>query len=324
MRIKHTLSLLLSGIFLSVGPGLAVAQDYPSRGVQMIYPFPPGSSTDLAARLLAKLASERLNASIVVVNRPGANGVIGAQALVKAVPDGYTLMLGTPDTNIIQPLVNPKIPYSSDRDFVPVAKISDVFLVLTVSGQVPANNISEFVAYAKGKNPPLRYSTYGPGTLPHVATELLLNQLGVKMQHIPYQGGAAAALALARGDVDLNLGGLANVRPHAQDKKVKIIAVAQESESDRVPGVAPLRAAGSPYVVSGWNGVFGPAGLPDQIANKLSDAFVAVAESAEFRKTLAAAGADSNPLSRPNFIKYFNAERERWAKVVRENGIKVD
>ena len=327
MRIPARLAQATgTAILLALGglaaPVHAAAADYPNKPIQIIYPFPPGSSTELAARTLAKGASDRLGQTVLVVNRAGANGIIGMQAAVKSAPDGYTLVYGTPDTNIIQPLVNAKLPYAPDRELTPIAKISDVFFVLSVNAALPVNNVDELAAYAKGKT--LRYATYGPGTLPHVSTELMLGKLGVKMQHIPYQGGAAAALAIARGDVEMNFGGYQNVRPHVQDKKVRLIGIAQEAASDRLPGVLPLKLNGVPYVVSGWNGLFAPRGVSEDIANKLSEVFVAVAETPDFRTALANAGAETTPLKRADFIKFFNAERERFAVVVRENNIKVE
>jgi tripartite-type tricarboxylate transporter receptor subunit TctC len=305
--------------------GTAMAQGYPARPVRMIVAYPPGASTDVIARLVAHLLGERLGTAVVVDNRPGASGMIGTEAAAKAAPDGYTLLFALQDTHTLQPILRKKLPYDAEKDFVPLAKVGDVYLLIVANAKVPAADAQELIQYAKAHPGALRFSSAGEGGINHLVLELFKQRAGIDIGHIPYQGGAQATLAVIAGEVEL-FGGSRTLLAKAIDSgQVRAIGIAQAARSPFLPGVPTMAEAGFPdFTVSAWFGVFAPAGIAEPIANRLSDTLVSIASSDEYQKRLIAAGGEGMPLRREAFAAFLKAESNRWRDVIERGRIKLE
>jgi tripartite-type tricarboxylate transporter receptor subunit TctC len=314
---------LLFGLLLVAGT--AMAQTYPARPVRMIVAYPPGASTDVIARLVAHLLGERLGTAVVVDNRPGASGMIGTEAAAKAAPDGYTLLFALQDTHTLQPILRKKLPYDAEKDFVPLAKVGDVYLLIVANAKVPAANAQELIQYAKAHPGALRFSSAGEGGINHLVLELFKQRAGIDVGHIPYKGGAQATLAVIAGEVELFGGSRTLLARAIEAGQVRAIGIAQAARSPFLPDVPTMAEAGFPdFIVSAWFGVFAPAGIAEPIANRLSDTLVSIASSDEYQKRLVAAGGEGMPLRREAFAAFLKAESNRWRDVIERGRIKLE
>jgi tripartite-type tricarboxylate transporter receptor subunit TctC len=316
---------LLCALAMMAAATAALGQSYPSRPVRMIVAYPPGASTDVVARLVAHYLGERLGTAVVVENRPGAAGLIGTEAAAKAAPDGHTLLFALQDTHTLQPILRRKLPYDPEKDFVPLAKVGDIYLLIVANAKVPAKDAKELVAYAKANPGALRFSSAGEGGINHLVVELFKQRAGIDIGHIPYKGGAQATLAVIAGEVEI-FGGSRTLLAKAIDAgQVRAIGIAQPARSPFLPNVPTMAEAGFPdFVVSAWFGVFAPTGTPEAIVNRLSETIVAIAGSEEYQKRLIAAGGEGLPLGRGDFEKFLKEESNRWRQVIQRAGIKLE
>jgi tripartite-type tricarboxylate transporter receptor subunit TctC len=291
----------------------------------MIVAYPPGASTDVIARLVSYLLGEKLGTSVVVDNRPGASGIIGTEAAARAPADGYNLVFAQQDSHTLLPILRKKLPYDAEKDFVPLAKVGDVYLLIVANSKVPAASAQELIQYAKANPGALRFSSAGEGGINHLVVELFKQRAGIDVGHIPYKGGAQATLAVIAGEVEL-FGGSRTLLAKAIDAgQVRALGIAQAARSPFLPSVPTMAEVGFPdFVVSAWFGVFAPAGIPDGIANRLSDALVAIASSEEYQKRLIAAGGEGMPLRREAFAEFLKAESNRWRDVIERGRIKLE
>ncbi|HWP87809.1 MAG TPA: tripartite tricarboxylate transporter substrate binding protein, partial [Burkholderiales bacterium] len=247
------------------------AQNYPVRPVRMIVPFSPGGATDVPARILAQRLSEAFGHQIVIDNRPGAGGVLGADAVAKAPPDGYTLLL-TATTHVISASLYQKLPYDAIRDFAPVMLIGSGPNVLTVHPSLPAKNVRELIALAKARPGKIDYASSGNGSSQHLFGALFMSLADIRMMHIPYKGSAPATTDLIAGQVSVGFPGIALVLPHTKAGRLRALAVTSAERSKAMPDVPSIAEAGVPgYAATLWLGLLAPKGTPPQIVQKLFD-----------------------------------------------------
>jgi tripartite-type tricarboxylate transporter receptor subunit TctC len=322
------LSALLRGLVLAASV-LAVqavhAQAYPSRPIRLVVPFPPGGSADILGRALGQKLGEGLGQSVVVENRPGAGTAIAAELVAKAAPDGYTLMLGTVSSHAINPALNPKLPFDPLRDFTPIAPVAAIPFALLVHPSVPARTLPEFVGYARSKPGKLDYSSAGSGTSNHLAGELFEAMTGTHMVHIPYRGSAPALQDLIAGRVSVMFDLVLTAAPHVRSGAVRALAVTGAKRSAALPDVPTVAESGLPgYEVSAWFGVFGPAGLPQPVVDRLNAEIARALAAPDLQQRLASQGAETLAGSPDQFAAYLKGEVAKWAKVVRNAGVQPE
>jgi tripartite-type tricarboxylate transporter receptor subunit TctC len=307
----------------------ALAQAKPIR---LIVPYPPGGPLDIVARALADKVKDSLG-PVVVENRPGAGGNLGADLVAKAVPDGTTILMGAVATHAINPWLYAKIPYDPIRDFTPITLVAQVPNVLVMNVDVAKKlgiaNVADLVAYAK-KNPgTLNYGSGGNGSAGHLAGEMFKAQSGVYMVHIPYAGGPPAQLALISGQVDLNFDNLAAASANIKSGKLTAVAMTTAKRSSAMPEVPTIAESGARYGLAGfdintWFGLFGPAGLPAPTTQRLNKAFTEALASPEIKARLASLLAEPSPLSPEQFAAFVRAELAKYETVVKQSGAKAD
>jgi len=303
----------------------AVAQPYPSKPTRMIVPYPPGGSADILARAIGAKVGEGLGQPVVIDNRPGAGTIIGTEATAKAAPDGYTFMLGTVSSHAINPALNPKLPFDPVKDFTPLALVASIPFAMIVHPSVPAKSVREFVALAKSKPGQLNYSSAGNGTSNHLAGELLKSMAGINIVHVPYKGSAPALNDLIAGQVSLMFDLVLTAAPHIKSGAARGLAVTGAQRSAVLPDLPTVAESGLPgYEVSAWFGIFAPAGLPQPVAKRLNAEFVKVMREPDLKQRLASLGADPLTSTPEEFSTYLRSEIDKWAKVVKASGMKVD
>lgn len=315
-------ALALSGL-----PGRALAQD---RTIRLIVPYPPGGPLDVMARVLAEAAREKLG-TIVVDNRPGAGGNIGADACAKAAPDGRTLVMGAVATHAINPWLYAHLPYDPIRDFTPltgVARVPNVLVMETDNAtRLGIHSTADLVKYAKGHPGRLNYGSGGNGSAGHLAGEAFKSAAGLFIVHIPYAGGNAAQLALLSGQVDLNFDNLAAASANVRSGKLKALAVTTQKRSALVPDVPAIAETGGAlagFDIDTWFGLFGPAGLPAETTTRLNAAFVAALNSTPVKERLAALMAEGIPSSPGSFAAFVANERLKYRDIVHNSGAHAD
>ena len=302
----------------------AHAQSYPNKPIRFVVPFPPGGATDVMARALATQLNGSLGQPVIVDNRAGAAGAIGSEAVAKAAPDGYTLLLGTISTHGTNPAVNPKLPYDAVKDFTGVSLLADAPLVLLVNPQAPVNNLQEFLRWAKSSPKPLAYGSNGPGSYNNLAVELFKGLTGVDLLHVPYKGAGPAIQDLMAGQIAFGAHDVAGVAPHMRSGKLKALAIASKQ---RVPGVdVPTAAeAGVPnFEVTAWYALFGPHGMPAPVLTRLHGAVEKAIASPEMQQMLTNMSAIPVGGSPAQLDAFVRSEVARWSEVARKANITVD
>jgi len=291
----------------------------------MLVGFPPGGTNDLMARIVAQKLSETLGQPVVVENRPGASGVIAAEALARAAPDGYTLMLGSTGTNTIAPALSPKLPYDPVRDLAPVGLVGIASSALVVNAGVPAANVAELVALAKTRPGKLTYASSGSGTTLHLGGELFKLLAGVDIVHVPYKGNAQALNDVVGGQVDLIFSALPPVLPLAKAGKVRILGVGMPQRVRAAPELPTIAEQGLPgYEMWTWYGVFATGGTPAEIIERLSRELRAALADAKVREQIEAQGAEPSASAPAEFRALIAAEIEKWTRIVKSAGIKAE
>lgn len=302
----------------------AFAQSYPSKSIKLIVPFPAGGATDIVSRVIAQQLGTELGQSVVVDNRAGAAGVIGSEAGARAAPDGYTLLLTTSSTHSIGPLLNPKIPYSPTHDFTPIVYLAESPQVVIVPPNSPIKSIPDLIAYAKANPGKLNFGSAGTGGIPHLSTERFLAMTGTRMTHVPYKGTALAMPDLMAGRLDLMFDSISTALPHIRDGKVRALAVTSAGKSSVAPEIPPLSQFVPGYESQTWFGVFGPAGLPQPIVDKMNAALNSALKNPAVLQQLAKLGFDPVGGSPEDFRKKMASESAIWKKVIEDGNITLE
>jgi len=293
------------------------AQNYPVRPVRMIVPFSPGGATDVPARILAQRLSEALGHQIVIDNRPGAGAVLGTDAVAKAPPDGYTLLL-TATTHVISASLYKKLPYDAIRDFAPVMLIGSGPNVLTVHPSLPAKNVRELISLAKARPGKIDYASSGNGSAQHLFGALFMSLADIRMMHIPYKGSAPATTDLIAGQVSVGFPGIALVLPHTKAGRLRALAVTSAERFKAMPDVPSIAEAGVPgYAATLWLGLLAPKGTPPEIVQKLYDEIAKVLRQPEVESAYLATGTDVTISNPEQFGRFVKAEYDKWAKVIK-------
>jgi len=326
--MKQTVAFRWRRGLLALAAGLAAqaawGADYPSGPIRMIVPFGAGGLTDILARLIAEKLGEEQGWTVVVENRPGAGGNIGAEAVARSAPDGQTLLMGSIGTNATNPFVYKNTRYDPQKDFAPVAMAGAGTLLLVVNPQLPVHDMKELIGYAKAHPGKLSYATGGLGASQHLAGELLQAMAGIRLQHVPYKGIAPAMPDLFSGRVDMTFD-MATVLPYVKQGKLRPIAVANAKRSVSLPDVPTIAEAGVPdYAASAWYGVFAPARTSPEIVRKLNQAINKIVSSPAVRERLVTLGAEPNPMSVAEFGAFVKAESVKWEKVLRQLNLQLD
>ena len=303
---------------------LALAQ-YPAKPIHLIVPFPPGGGNDTVARAIAQQISPELGQPVVIDNRPGAGGSVGAELAAKAAPDGYTLFLAGVGSHVVNPNLHKKLGYDPLKDFAPITLIASAPSVLVVNPKVPAQNIAEFTAYARAHPGVLNYASNGNGSAAQLAAAMYESMAGVKMVHVPYKGIAPAMTDLMGGEVQLMFGTVVALVPHIQAGKLRALAVTGKKRSALLPEIPTLRESGVPeYEAGSWYGIEAPAGTPRPIIDQLNAAMVKALKQPEVARRLALDGAEVIGSTPEEFGAHIKAELERVGQVVRAAGIQIE
>ena len=317
------------GFFLAAALVLASlparAQTYPSRQITLVIPFAAGGSNDVVGRAIGKKLTEAWGQPVVIENRAGAGGLIGTEAVAKASPDGYTLLLVSP-TFTIGPAVRKNMPFDTVRDFTPVAFIGRSPLLVVASSKFPAQSARELFALARSEPGQITYASAGVGSINQISTELIARSAGVKFMHVPYKGGAPAVNDLAGSHVDIFVSSLPQVLPLAKSGQVKALAVTGNKRTALLPDVPTLGESGvsGAELLGTWWGIAGPAGLPADIVNALNAEIGKMLSSPELIAFLTNEGAEAEAMTPKQFADMLRLETERWIKVAREANISID
>ncbi len=318
------LRIMLATLAFLLAPQ-AFAQAYPSKPVRVVVPFPPGGAVDFYARVVQAPLSEVLGQTVVIDNRVGASGMVGADHVAKSPPDGYTLLLGNIASLAINAGIYAKMPYDPAKDFTPIMHTIDVNYVLVVHPSVPAKSVTELIAYAKANPGKLAYGSAGSGSLPHLATELFKASTGTDMVHVPYKGGGPMVTDLLGGTVQVVIGDQANLMPHVKSGKLRGLAVASPRRSANYPDLPTIAEAGVPgFQAVAWNGLVGPAGLPPDVVKRVHEAFVKVMALPDVREKLQGGGLDPVGDSPEEFARFIPAEIAKWSKIAKDVGARAD
>lgn len=297
---------------------------YPEKPITMIVPFPPGGPTDLVARVLAKAMGEQVGQPIVVENRGGANGNIGAALAAKAPPDGYTILYNT-SAVALSPALYKTLTYDVLRDLAPVALAAVVPLALVVHPSVPASNVKEFVAYVKANPGKLSYGSAGTGNVTHLGALQFLQANGLEAVHIPYKGSAPADMDLVGGQIQFLTDTVNSVMAFVKDKRIRMLAVTTAKRMSLFPDVPTLAESGMKgFEVGAWQGVMVPAGTPKPVIQKLNAELMRALQNAEVKEKLAQQGAEPLGSTPEEYGAYIRKEIDRWGQLIRQAGVKVD
>jgi tripartite-type tricarboxylate transporter receptor subunit TctC len=303
----------------------ATSTPYPDKPVRVIVPFAPGGATDVVARSLAKRLGEIWNQAVIVENKPGAGGNIGADIVAKAPADGYTVLLASPAEIVINPHLYAHMPYDPAKDLAPVTKIAAAPLVLVVHPSVPAHNVAELVAWIRSQTVGVSYASSGTGGPQHLAAEQFRLATGTHLVHVPYKGGAPAVNDLLAGQVPMFFAGLPPALPHIKAGSLRALAVTTSARWASLPDVPTVAESGLPgFNIENWQGIFVPAGTPPEIVAKLAHDIATVAAEKEFAERLTAQGAAPSTMSPADFTIFVRAENAKYARLVKESGAKVE
>jgi tripartite-type tricarboxylate transporter receptor subunit TctC len=318
------LRIVVAAVLALAALPAGAADEYPARAVRVVVPFAPGGGTDVVGRILAQQLSQRLGQSFVIENRPAGSGIVGADFVAKAQGDGYTLLFAFSSLSSSAKLIS-HLPYDPTTDFAPVALATTSPLVMFLHPSVPATNLREFIAYAKANPGKLNYGSSGPGSSPHLATELLMSMAGIQMTHIPYKGIAPAITAQIANEVQMSLTPIAVGMPHARAGKLRALASAGLKRSAAIPDVPTIDESGLPgFEVIAWWGMLAPAKTPRPVVTLLNREVRAVLEIPEVKKSLLDQGMDPASGTPEEFASLIRADMDKWGDVGRRLGVKLD
>lgn len=317
------LGLLIAALAVTTTPEAAKAQSWPSRPIRFVVPFPPGGPSDILSRLVADRMSSGLGQAVVVENRPGAAGIIGLDAAAKANPDGHTIVLVALSTYVLLQYTHDKLPYDTERDFVPVGLINRVPYVLAVNPKLAAAGVGELISLAKARPGELFYGSPGIGNTAHIAAELLQRRFTLRMEHVVYKGNQPALTDLASGRIQVMFTLPIDALPLAKDGRVRVIATADAQRAQVLPDVPTFRESGIPdFEVTSWFGIAAPTGVPAAVVSRLNVELNKVLSSADVRDRLIAQGSVPGSGSAEEFGRFVQGERAKWGPVMRNANVK--
>jgi len=313
----------LAILFCVALAGTAAADTYPSRPIRLLVPFPPAGISDLSARLVAEALRARLGQPVIVENKPGANGVIGLKEMLKAEPDGYTLMIGNVGSVVISYAIDANAPFDPMRDMVPIAGMAEYATAMVVNNKLPAASVAEFVAHAKERPGRLTFGSTGVGALDYLAAELFMRQTGVRMVHVPYRGGPLALNDLIGGSIDVIIEVFPVVMEQIRSGQIRALAVSSPYRLPAVPAVPTFAEAGVPGIeLTGWIGVYGPPGLPADVREKVGATVVEAVKQPEMGEKFRAIGFEPTGLGVAAFSALHGSEVRRWTAFLTEMNLR--
>ena len=316
---------LLTAFALALACSALHAQSYPTKPIRLIVPYPPGGGTDFFARTISAKLSDNLGQQVVVENRPGAATIIGAEAVAKSAPDGYTVLLGDTSTFAVNPTLYKKLPYDPLKSFEPISLTGRFALLLVVHPSVQANSVAELIAAAKAKPGTLNYASPGPGSPHHLAMVLFLQRTGITMAHVPYKGAGPAVQDLLGGQIPTMFLDLAAGAPQIKGGKIRALGVASPKRIAALPDLATLAESGVPgFEAWAWQGLVAPAGTPPEIVAKLGAEYARAIGDPGIRQKIVEAGVDPLQSSPQEFADYIRSEQDKWAKVIKDGNITVE
>jgi tripartite-type tricarboxylate transporter receptor subunit TctC len=325
--MKRLFKLFVPFVFFVVHAfsGVVFAQAWPSKPIKIIVPYPPGGTSDILARSLGPKITEALGQAVVVENKPGATGNVGADFVAKSPPDGYTLLLADIGSLAISPSVFASLPFDPVKDFAPVAMVAYSPHLLAVHPSVPARDAKELIALAKSKPDSLNFAVSGIGGANHLAGVDFAMRSGIRWTYIPYKGGAQAITDVIGGQAQVLFNGMLATYPFVKDGKLKVLAISSAKRFAAAPEIPTVAESGMPGFETGsWQGIVAPAGTPPEIVNKLHATITAILATPEMRDRLDRAGAELRPQSSAEFGAFIRDEKARWAKVVKDSGEKFE
>jgi len=324
-RMSKFAGLVAAGVLITFGAAPSSAQDYPSKPIRLVVPYPPGSGTDIVGRLLAQRLGESLGQQVYVDNRPGAGATIGTAFVAKGTPDGYTILMADLGPLAIGPSFYRQLPYDPIKELAPISQVAVLPFVLVVHPSVPANNVPELIALAKAKPGQLNYASVGNGTAVHLATELFRQIAGIDIVHIPYKGSAPALTDLVAGRTSMMFVNVLSVRGFLESGQLRAVAIGTAERSPAMPEVPTVAESTQPNFRAGvWFGLLAPAETPRAIIDRLNAETVRVLQTPDFKAKLIEQGAESVPSSAEQFSALIQAEITKWADVIRSSGVRME
>jgi tripartite-type tricarboxylate transporter receptor subunit TctC len=320
----NTLSRFFAALAALLIAAAALAQPFPSKPMKLVVPYPPGGVTDILGRALGQLLSDSMGQPVVIDNRPGAGGAIGSEAIARSAPDGYTFGLGASSTHVLNPLLY-KLNYDPIRDFTPIGLIASTPLVVVVPPAMPVASMADLVAWIKANPGKASYGSYGNASLAHLAGELLKSMAGLDMVHIPYKGSAPLQAELMAGQITLGVSDM-SAMPHVRSGRLKAIALTAPKRNPafpEIPAIAETQGLAG-FAAIGWFALYGPAGIPGPVVERLAAALTAAVNGAELRGRLTALGLDPGGSTPEGLLALMRSEREKWLKVIADAKIKVE
>ena len=314
---------MVTAAMLACAPLAAMAQAWPAKPIKLIVPFSPGGGVDTIARLVGQKLGERLGQPIVIDNRAGASTIIGTDAVAKAAPDGYTLLMASTSHTANISLFK-RLPYDLERDLTPVSLVANSPAILVVNAAVPAKSLQEFIGFAKTKPGVLGYASFGKGSSPHLVTELFQEISETEFLHVPYKGGGPAVMATLSGETSMVISSIVPVLPQLKNGKLRALAIASKQRLPLLPNVPTFREQGVALESGTWFGILAPTGTPSEIVTRLNREYALLASDKDFQQKLMAEGAESVGGTPQEFAVFLKAETERWKRVVRQAGMQAE
>ena len=323
MNNTMRLALLAAASALALPMAAAVAQNYPVKPVRVIIPWPPGGSNDIAGRLVMQKMSENTGQQFVIDNRSGASGIIGSDVVAKSPADGYVIMVHS-TTHVSNPHLYSKVPYDTMKDFVGIAPLARQVGILVVHPSLPVKTIKEFIDLGRKKPDAITYSSSGNGSFVHLGMALLNSMTNTRMVHVPYKGGGPASVAIASGEVQAMMATVGSVIPHINSKRLRPIAVTSEESISQYPQVPPISSAVNGYEFTAWIGALAPAGVPKPIIDRINAEIHKALRDKGVAEKLSAQTLDPMFMSPEQFAVRLKSDYDKYAKVIRETGARVD
>ena len=323
-RVCSRRRLLSGAAVLLAAPTVVRADAWPEKPIQLVVPVGPGGINDITSRLIAQKLTDRLGQTVVVVNKPGAGGIIGSEAVAKATPDGYTILM-VYSSHMVNPSLYTKLPYDTIYDFAPITLVNTVNLVLTTSARLPVSTVAQLIALAKAKPGKLNYGTVGIGSLGHLAGLRFIKEAGIDVVQVPYKSAPEVMTALLAGEASFYFDSPITALPFIKSSKTRALAVTSRTRSPVMPEVPTLNESGLPgFEVVGWNGLVAPAHTPPAIIDRLNREVVAILRDPQVSKALAEQGVDVVGDTPQAFQKVIEADIAKWRDIIRQAGIRIE